>query len=293
MARFRTWRRCRAFTLIELLVVIAIIGILIALLLPAVQKIREAAAKMSSTNNLKQLILALHNCEQDQGRMPASIQGYFPGALGVSSTAPASRGSCLYFLLPYIEQTPLYVSQTNNDSWYTPAANVVVKTFLSPSDEYATVGTYNGSRGLTTYADNQYCLGPFNQPGDGYPSAVNGDVTGTANLMASFPDGTSNIIMFVERYAVCQGCTSLWAESNAGQCTNGYQVSGFRNFSTLPQWKPSDANCSPFTNASHYTAGILVALVDGSSRMVSAGISSTTWAEAILPNDGVPLGPDW
>lgn len=303
MARIRKWLPPRAFTLIELLVVIAIIGILIALLLPAVQKIREAAAKMTSQNNLKQLVLALHNAEGQNHVMPPA-NGYYPGPNdgtgdGGSSVSPAHRGSCLFHLLPYVEQTPLWNTSTG-DSWYTPCSDGVVKTFLSPSDanyndpNYQTINNNGENRAMTNYWSNVFVLGPSS---DG-----NWGATGIAMLASSFPDGTSNVIMFGEKYGSCGGCTSIWGESNQGQCTNnnsnGYNMSGYhgnaQNVILLPQFKPlNPALCNPATVASHYLSGILVAMADGSGRSVSSGISLATWQNAMIPNDGIPLAQDW
>src|SRR5712672_2532461 len=103
------FRRTRdAFTLIELLVVIAIIAILIGLLLPAVQKVREAAARIQSANNLKQIGLAMHSYNDTVGQLPPSF-GWMPRPSNGAKYSPnGSFGSALFHLLPYIEQDNLY-----------------------------------------------------------------------------------------------------------------------------------------------------------------------------------------
>src|SRR5262249_30239088 len=98
-------RRVRlGFTLIELLVVIAIIAILIGLLLPAVQKVREAAARTQCTNNIKQLVLAAHNCNDTYNRLPPPIGTSPPSTAAI----PTNFGNAIFFLLPFFEASTIY-----------------------------------------------------------------------------------------------------------------------------------------------------------------------------------------
>jgi prepilin-type N-terminal cleavage/methylation domain-containing protein/prepilin-type processing-associated H-X9-DG protein len=131
MQKLRRTQR-RAFTLIELLVVIAIIAVLVGLLLPAVQKTREAANRMSCQNNLKQLGLAIHTFHDANGHLPSTQRP-------PSNAAPLPRQGWMLFILPYIEQSNLYNQYDFTQSWFVPAnvpvSGTRVKTFECPSGQ--------------------------------------------------------------------------------------------------------------------------------------------------------------
>jgi prepilin-type N-terminal cleavage/methylation domain-containing protein/prepilin-type processing-associated H-X9-DG protein len=197
--------RRRGFTLIELLVVIAIIAILIGLLLPAVQKIREAANRMKCSNNLKQLGLAVHNYEGAYGELPKGWMGNSNPAVYVGYPDYYFSWSVLAQLNPYLEQTNIYNRMDLTQPIYTFANTVtaanqfavqqVIKLFLCPSDKQQPVSKAYGEPviGPTNYAA---CLGsgttmggaPYGSPlnADGMFQAVN------ALRFADVTDGLSN-----------------------------------------------------------------------------------------------------
>jgi prepilin-type N-terminal cleavage/methylation domain-containing protein len=297
MARLRQWVKQRGFTLIELLVVIAIIAILIGLLLPAVQKVREAAARISDANNLKQMSLALHSCNDANGKLPPSV-GFFPSdnpwATGASWGAPAQQGTLHYFILPYMEGGNIYNS-ISTYSWNNSA--MVVKSYVSPGDPSAPANFLLpnwGNRGATSYAANWYVF------------QGNGNNGGQAQIPRSFPDGQSNTVVFVEKYAVCGSYNHVWSESGqgAGPLSNYYSPAWWGannspgyptllNYSPNFQAQPSVAACNPAYAQAPYAGGMMVGLGDGSVRLVNSGVSSTTWSYAVFPNDGQVLGSDW
>jgi prepilin-type N-terminal cleavage/methylation domain-containing protein len=315
----------RAFTLIELLVVIAIIGILIALLLPAVQKVREAANRAKCANNLKQLGLATHNCNDNYGTLPP-VFGWFPSTNNLPQEGGA-YGSVLFHLMPFLEQQNLYkasygpYSQDATISVYesTRSADVYdqpVAVFQCPSDPSMVDGHPDGQTpGGSSYACNFFAFG---QATGGYPNGVGAPpytVTqsgwaGNKRIPANFPDGTSNTVLFTEKYARCEyppgstvGGGNMWAHTGdswwpvveSPRFTNRnpdcYGLTPGALFQVQPA--PYRVNCDWTRASTGHSGGIQTGLADGSVRTVAQSISYTTWWFAMTPDGGETMPSDW
>jgi len=289
----------KGFTLVELLVVIAIIGVLVALLLPAVQAAREAARRTECNNKVKQLGLAAHNCHD--------VFGVFPPA-GGQSGAHNSRvvrsgpynnlaGSFFYHLLPFIEQNTLYDGSTaaggNMDSSVNSRAtyNYIIESFRCPSARSPAAST---GYGYPSGPDGTHAISNYGVNYMAFCNAANNNQEGASN-MASLTDGTSNTIFFGERYGQCAGSkSSLWANSSgtwAPQICRGVSPTGSAlcpKFQVTPVY--TSATDSTGGGQTPHPGAMNVGFGDASVRTVAGTVDATVWANACNPVDGQVLG---
>jgi prepilin-type N-terminal cleavage/methylation domain-containing protein len=282
--------RWRGFTLIELLVVIAIIAILIALLVPAVQKVREAAARAQCQNNLKQIGLACHGFHDTYKKLPPAWSD--PGG-----PYGNTQGNTFWYILPHLEQAPLYnavngLSLNNVPATGQAAYATTIPIYLCPSSpNNQPVQMWGGGWAAGDYAVN------FQVFGDG----KTGGLDRSARLGASFQDGTSNTIMVTEKMARCDSTYStLWAHGYWDfnwtpqiMYSTSTNNSPYAGPGAMFQVMPTQATCINQRAASPHSGSLQVMMADGSGHAVTSNVSAATWWALCTPGLGDTIGSDW
>jgi type II secretory pathway pseudopilin PulG len=276
MSPRRAFRNRSAFTLTQLLVIMALLAFALGVLLASVARVRSAAERAVSQNNLKQIILATIKTADDQnGKMPPGSENVFPGVGFVEGNG---YGPCLFHILPNLEQGNLYKSSFTKVgevnmyvSWTLDAA---VKTYTLPGDPSG-----EPARDRTNYAANGLAIPPM---GAKYPTF--------------YTDGTSQTIFYAECYSQVTDSIPGGGKGSTWNVTRRWwdnpvwtPVPGPLMFQPTPRGDTARANLPQ----GFLPNGIQVGLGDGSVRFVADTITTTTFYAACTPNTGDVLGADW
>lgn len=275
----------KGLTLVELLVVIAIIAVLIGLVLPAVQKVREAAARISSINNVKQITLATHSyIDANNDYLPA-----------INPRAnPKLEWSLWVALLPYIEQGAIYRQYEDKYGAGSAGDAFVIRLYVSSADPTA----LNPPTSLCSYAANALVFRTYTK------------------FTSSIPDGTSNTIAYAEHYSWnCGGTEFNWfydgvtyvmpgvardgvtvirrATFADGEMGDLYPTPGAPYPTLTFQTRPKQSDCNPRIAQTPHSGGMIAGMMDGRVRTLSTGMSPATYWGAVTPNGEEILGNDW
>jgi prepilin-type N-terminal cleavage/methylation domain-containing protein/prepilin-type processing-associated H-X9-DG protein len=279
-------RRARpAFTLIELLVVIAIIGVLIGLLLPAVQKVREAANRVKCSNNLKQMGLAFHTHDSTYGCVPTGGNSWTFTRTFLSPGNPAvydkqNWGWC-YQILPFIEQDNLWRDPNDLDVVGAPLPFVFCPTRRSPTLKMYTQGNDNGWHAQMDYGGN-------GATGNNDGMLVEQVFPNTAFVTINrIPDGSSNTLMIGEKQLNTQNYSGSQSCNDDQGWTDGWDNDTicFSSYGPPSQDSVNSPGCGmPFGSA--HGGAMQAVFADGSVHKISYSITSSVWTAICGTNDG-------
>ena len=273
----------RGLTLVEVIVVLTVIALLLTLLIPAIQRVREASLRTRSMNNLRQIGLATHSFGAARKNRLPSMDG--------NAQSPSSY-PVLVTILPFLEQGGFdYMKHLAKTPMF-----LTLPMYISPADpSYDFEGPFKYYP-LTSYIANAQVF--HHSP----------------NLQRTIPDGTSNTIAFAEHYAVCQGTLFSYEETTekAGFSRRATFADGGRKLNPkgtscndfyphpkkgppvkIFQVAPPLNKCDPRLPQTPHPAGMLVSLADGSCRILAPDISNSTFWSAVTPAGGEVLRSDW
>lgn len=328
MLDFSQSTRRRGFTLVEMLVVIAIIGVLVALLLPAVQSAREAARRAQCANHIRQIGLAAHQYHDLHRHLPPGI-GYTPLQTG------GVWGQNLFHLLPYLEESALFdrslgsvalatgpvaIHYAVNNDVYRQALPVYVCP-SDPSVESGGVVTINGvTWGAACYAGNSQAFSKNDL--ESVPPKGSGP-QGRIRIPNDFSDGTSQTILYAEKYARCTSASMSPAAGDGGNlwayCTSAvldlpppmnqphspfhasFAIIGYMAApntigpESIFQVDPTPflGNCDPTRASTSHVSGMQACLADGSVRTLAASMDGNAWWAAVTPASEEVMGAGW
>jgi hypothetical protein len=246
----RSMARRNGFTVVQLLVILALLLMLLGFLMAALTGVRQAAGRVEGLNNLKQIGLAAHNFHD--------VYKAFPPAVDNQS------GPVHYHLLPFIEQTPLF-QQAGGQVWNKGVNTFPVQVYLDVNDPSAPTGNkFNDWLATSNYAANWLV---FQTGGKG---------------ILTITDGTSNTLMFTQRYQVCNGTPTAWGYP---ALYTWAPIFGYYNQGRF-QHRPKQADCDPTLPQSIAEGGIQTLFCDASARVISDAASPQNWWGLTTPDGG-------